>query len=74
MLRSHARHPNMVLEHFGPIMQHPLGPHPLEKMPPIELLEQILACQYEELQILEMDNLRLGSKHVSLREEFVGTQ
>jgi len=74
MPRSHVRHPGMVPDHFGPVMRHPLGPHPLDQMPPIELLERRLAGQHEELQRLAMDNQRLGATHVALREELAGTQ
>ena len=48
---------------MGPVMRHPLGPHPLEQMPPIEPMERRLAGQYEELQRLAMDNQRLGATH-----------
>lgn len=68
------RHPGMGPDPFGPVMRHPLGPHPLEQMPPIELMERRMAGQYEELQRLAMDNQRLGATHVALREELAGTQ
>lgn len=74
MPRSLARHPGMGPDHFGPVMRHPLGPHPLDQLPPIELLERRLAGQHEELQRLAMDNQRLGATHVALREELAGTQ
>lgn len=54
----------MVPEHFGPVMRQPLGPHPLEQWPLIELLERRLVGQHEELQRLAMDNRKLDAKHI----------
>jgi len=74
MPQPDARHPGMVPDHFGPVMGHPLGPHPMEQLPPIELLDRRLAAQHEELLRLAMDNRRLGATHVALREELAGAQ
>lgn len=55
----------------------PLGPplrHPMESLPPPELLESKLASQGAEMDRLLMENKRLASTHGTLRQELLAAQ
>eukprot|EP00262_Sarcandra_glabra_P005590 TRINITY_DN17312_c0_g1_i1.p1 TRINITY_DN17312_c0_g1~~TRINITY_DN17312_c0_g1_i1.p1 ORF type:complete len:319 (+),score=90.89 TRINITY_DN17312_c0_g1_i1:51-959(+) len=52
----------------------PMGHHPLEQLPPPELLENKIAAQAAEMERFVRENQRLAGTHVALRQELVATQ
>eukprot|EP01018_Ginkgo_biloba_P014711 Gb_17540 [translate_table: standard] len=73
--RHHLPGPGMMWpEPFGPIMGPPIGPHPLDFLPPPEFLEHKIATQHAEMQRLASENQRLAATHVALRQELAAAQ
>lgn len=50
------------------------GHHPMEPLPPPELLENRMALQAAEMEGLLRDNQRLAATHVAMRQELVAFQ
>jgi len=72
-----ARHlpgPGMGPEMYGPVMGPPAGHHPLDMLPPPEVLEHKLATQNAEMQRLATENQRLAATHGALRQDLVMSQ
>ncbi|KAK1324247.1 hypothetical protein QJS10_CPA02g01398 [Acorus calamus] len=51
-----------------------LSHHPLDPLPPPQLLEKKLSAQGKEMEVLMMENQRLATTHVTLRRDLLITQ
>ncbi|CAM8906550.1 unnamed protein product [Rhodiola kirilowii] len=59
---------------YGPGMHPPPSPFPHFDLPPPEIMEQKLAAQHMEMQVLLTENQRLAATHGTLRQELAATQ
>lgn len=72
-----ARHlpgPGMGPDMYGPVRGPPVGRHPLDMLPPPEVLEHKLATQTAEMQRLASENQRLAATHGALRQDLAMSQ
>ncbi|XP_074583358.1 protein FLX-like 2 [Curcuma longa] len=52
----------------------PPGAFPFDMLPPVEVMEQKLASQHREMQVLATENQRFAATHSSLRQELAAAQ